>query len=87
MLGGFGLAAFTGDTVFHQLLRWHHFYDKSTMAFGLVSNGIFHAFGFTAVVAGLFLMADSLRRGGFVPKCWWAALLMFAADGWTVLRG
>ncbi len=76
VLAGFGLAAFIDETVFHQLLHWHHFYDKSTMAIGLVSDGIFHAFGFTAMVVGLFLMADSLRRAGFVPKRWWAALLI-----------
>jgi uncharacterized membrane protein len=78
ILAGFGLAAFIDETVFHQLLHWHHFYDRSTMAVGLVSDGLFHAFGFTAMVVGLFLMADSLRRGGFVPKRWWAALLI----GW-----
>jgi hypothetical protein len=56
------------ETVFHQLLHWHHFYDKSTMAVGLVSDGIFHAFGFTAMVVGLFLMADSLRQAGSRPS-------------------
>jgi uncharacterized membrane protein len=76
VLAGIGLAAFLDEAVFHQLLHWHHFYDKSTLAVGLVSDGIFHAFGFTAMVVGLFLMADSLRRGGFVPKRWWAALLL-----------
>lgn len=76
VLAGVGLAAFIDETAFHQLLHWHHFYDKSTMAAGLVSDGIFHAFGFTAMVAGLFLMADSLRRGNFIPKRWWAALLL-----------
>ncbi len=30
------------------------------------------------MVVGLFLLADSLRRGGFIPKRWWAALLL----GW-----
>jgi uncharacterized membrane protein len=76
MLAGFGLAAFLDETFFHQILHWHHFYDKSTMAVGLLSDGLFHAFGFTSMVAGLFLMADSLRRGGFIPKRWWGALLL-----------
>ena len=48
------------------------------MAVGLLSDGLFHAFGFTSLVVGLFLMADSLRRGGFVPKRWWGALLLGA---------
>jgi hypothetical protein len=77
VLAGVGLVAFADETVFHQLLHWHHFYDKSTLAVGLVSDGLFHAGGFIAMVAGLFLLADALRRGGFVPKnaggvrcCW-----------------
>ena len=81
LLAGFGLAAFLDETIFHQILHWHHFYDKSSMAVGLLSDGLFHAFGFTSMVVGLFLMADSLRRGGFIPKRWWGALLLGAAVG------
>jgi Predicted membrane protein (DUF2243) len=71
VLTGIGLAAFLDETVFHQLLHWHHFYDRSTLAVGLLSDGLFHAGGFIAIVAALFLMADTLRRRGFVPKRWW----------------
>jgi uncharacterized membrane protein len=71
VLAGIGLAAFLDETIFHQLLHWHHFYDKSALAVGLLSDGLFHAFGFVSLVVGLFLMADSLRRGGFVPKRRW----------------
>ena len=63
LLAGFGVAAFLDETIFHQILHWHHFYDKSTIAVGLLSDGLFHAFGFTSLVVGLFLMADSPRRG------------------------
>jgi uncharacterized membrane protein len=80
ILAGFGLAAFLDESIFHQILHWHHFYDKSTVAVGLVSDGLFHAFGFTSIVVGLFLMADSLRRGGFIPKRWWGALLLGAGS-------
>ena len=62
VLIGIGIAAFVDETVFHQLLHWHHFYDKSTPAAGLFSDGLFHAFGWFAVVAGLVMVAD-LRRG------------------------
>jgi hypothetical protein len=40
------------------------------------SDGLFHAGGFIAMVAGLFLLADAHRRGGFVPKRWWGGLLL-----------
>ncbi|WP_345714295.1 DUF2243 domain-containing protein [Kineococcus glutinatus] len=59
---GVGLAAFVDEVVFHQLLHWHHFYDRSTLAAGLVSDGLLHAFGWIAVVTGLFLFADLQRR-------------------------
>ena len=86
VLTGIGLAAFLDETVFHQLLHWHHFYDKSTLAVGLVSDGLFHAGGFIAIVVGLFLLADALRRRGFVPKRWWAALLL-GAGGFQLYDG
>ncbi|MDD0164920.1 DUF2243 domain-containing protein, partial [Shigella flexneri] len=38
ILFGLGVAAFIDEVVFHQLLAWHHFYDKSSMAIGLVSD-------------------------------------------------
>jgi uncharacterized membrane protein len=76
VLAGVGLAAFLDETVFHQLLHWHHFYDGSTPAAGLVSDGLFHAFGFVAVVTGLFLLADLQRRQALARTPWWAGLLV-----------
>jgi uncharacterized membrane protein len=78
--------AFIDETLFHQLLHWHHFYDKSTATVGLVSDGFFHAGGFVSLVVGLFLMADAVRRRGFVPKRWWAALLL-GAGGFQLYDG
>ncbi|MBL7260470.1 DUF2243 domain-containing protein [Paractinoplanes lichenicola] len=75
---GLGIAAFIDETVFHQLLHWHHFYDKSTPAVGLVSDGIFHAVSFFAAVASLFLLASLRRTGSWHPRAWWGALLTAA---------
>jgi len=50
VLAGVGLVEFIDETVFHQLRHWHHFYDKSTLAVGLVSDGLFHAGWFIAMV-------------------------------------
>jgi Predicted membrane protein (DUF2243) len=47
---GVGLVEFIDETVVHQLLHWHHFYDKFTMAVGLVLDGLFHVGGFIAMV-------------------------------------
>src|SRR4051794_38186472 len=30
VLVGLGVAGFVDETVFHQLLHWHHFYDRGT---------------------------------------------------------
>jgi len=78
VLAGIGLAAFVDETVFHQLLHWHHFYDRSTTDAGLVSDGLFHAFGFVAVVSGLFLLADLRRRDALVTGGWVGGLLLGA---------
>ncbi|MDD7965267.1 DUF2243 domain-containing protein [Actinomycetospora lemnae] len=71
VLIGVGVAAFIDETVFHQLLHWHHFYDGSTLEAGLVSDGFFHAGGWLAIVVGLFLFADLQRRHATVPKRVW----------------
>lgn len=74
LLGGFlfglGFVAFIDETVFHQLLHWHHFYDKSTTDIGLVSDGLFHAFSWFATIGSTFLLADLHRRHAFWLKRW-----------------
>jgi uncharacterized membrane protein len=86
VLLGIGVAAFIDETVFHQLLHWHHFYDKSTPAAGLVSDGIFHAVGMFATVAALFLYADLRRRHCFQGRAWWGGLLT-GAGGFQLYDG
>jgi uncharacterized membrane protein len=83
---GVGAAAFVDETVFHQLLHWHHFYDRATPAAGLVSDGLFHAFGWFATVAALFLYADLRRRRTFTARRWWAGLLL-GAGGFQLYDG
>ncbi len=74
-LVGLGTAAFVDETVFHQVLHWHHFYDRSTPTVGLVSDGIFHAVGWFALVAGLFWFAALRRSGRLQPGRWGGGLL------------
>jgi uncharacterized membrane protein len=78
VLVGVGVAAFVDETVFHQLLHWHHFYDRSTSDVGLVSDGLFHAFGWFAVVAGLFWFAALQRRRELVAQRWGGGLALGA---------
>ncbi|TDL30859.1 DUF2243 domain-containing protein [Jeotgalibacillus sp. S-D1] len=74
-LFGLGLVAFIDETIFHQLLHWHHFYDKSTTDIGLVSDGLFHAFSWLATIGGLFMFADLRRRNGLWLTRWWGGVL------------
>ncbi len=78
VLFGLGLVAFIDEVVFHQLLHWHHFYDKSTTSIGLISDGIFHAFSWFATVVGLFMLADIRRRKVWNVKRWVGAAILGA---------
>ena len=78
ILFGIGMVAFIDEAVFHQLLHWHHFYDKSTTEIGLVSDGFFHAFSWLASVGGLFMVADLRRRQAFWMKRWIGGVLLGA---------
>lgn len=78
LLFGVGLVAFVDEAVFHQILRWHHFYDRGTSDMGLVSDGFFHALSWAATIGALFLFADLRRRGIFDPLAWWGGTLIGA---------
>lgn len=86
ILFGIGLVAFIDETIFHQLLHWHHFYDKSTTDIGLVSDGLFHAFSWFATIAGLFLFADLRRRNALWLTRWWGGVLL-GAGGFQLYDG
>jgi uncharacterized membrane protein len=70
---GVGLMAAVDEIVFHQILAWHHFYDRSTPAIGLLSDGLLHAAEILALVGGGFLLADARRRSALRPRTAWAA--------------
>ena len=76
VLVGVGLVAAIDEIVLHQLLRWHHFYDKSTSEMGLISDGLLHAGSVVAMVAGFFVLIDVRRAGSLVPRQAWAGLLL-----------
>lgn len=79
VLLGLGTVAFIDEVVFHQLLHWHHFYDRSTSGIGLVSDGLFHAFSWFATVASLLMVATLRRERAF-------SIAAFAA-GWLTGAG
>ncbi|MER7490078.1 DUF2243 domain-containing protein [Streptomyces sp. NPDC126497] len=64
---GAAVMAAVDEIVFHQVLGWHHFYDRSTTGVGLLSDGLLHTAELLALVAGFFLYADLRRRRVLAP--------------------
>jgi uncharacterized membrane protein len=60
---GIAIMAAVDEVVFHQLLGWHHFYDRSTLDVGLLADGLLQAAYLLLLVAGFFWFADLRRRG------------------------
>ena len=75
-LVGAALMAAVDEIVFHQLLGWHHFFDRSTPAVGLVSDGLLHTAELLALVAGFVGYADLRRRRALAPAHAWAGLFL-----------
>ena len=66
------------EIVFHQILSWHHFYDRSTPAVALLSDGLLHAAELIMIVAGFFVFADVRRRNALAPIWAWAGFFLGA---------
>ena len=77
-LFGVGIVGFVDETLFHQILQWHHFYDVASADIGLISDGVFHALSWFATVAGLFLFADLRRRRALIWRRWIGGILLGA---------
>lgn len=73
---GIGVMAAIDEIVFHQILAWHHFYDRSTSDIALLSDGLLHAAELVAIVAGFFLFMDIRDRRISNPPLAW---------GWFIL--
>lgn len=73
---GIGLMSSIDEVIFHQVLGWHHFYDRSTPAIGLLSDGLLHSAELVAIVSGFFLFSSLRREGALVPRAGWAGLFI-----------
>jgi len=75
---GIGVMAAVDEIVFHQLLAWHHFYDRGTPEIALLSDGLLHAAELVVLVAGIFLVADLARRSALSRVGLWSGTLLGA---------
>jgi uncharacterized membrane protein len=75
---GVALMAAVDEIVFHQLLHWHHFYDRSTPSVALLSDGLLHGAELVALVGGFFWFADLRRRSALHRPLGWGGFLLGA---------
>ncbi|MFC8706666.1 DUF2243 domain-containing protein [Streptomyces anulatus] len=73
---GAAVMAAVDEIVFHQILGWHHFYDRSTNGVGLMSDGLLHTGELLALIAGFFLYADLRRSRTLAPAHAWAGFFL-----------
>jgi uncharacterized membrane protein len=83
---GAAVMAAVDEIVFHQILAWHHFYDRSTHDVALLSDGLLHAAELVALVGGFFWYADLRRRGLLSARRAWAGVLL-GAGGFQLWDG
>lgn len=83
---GVGLMAAVDEIVFHQLLGWHHFYDRATPAIGLFTDGLLHAAELVAIVAGFFWFS-ALRRDGALVGPFALAGFFLGSGGFQLFDG
>lgn len=83
---GIGAMAAVDEIIFHQILAWHHFYDGSTPAIGLLTDGLLHAAELIVLVAGFFMLLE--LRGGreLWTRAGWAGFFM-GAGGFQLFDG
>jgi uncharacterized membrane protein len=86
VLVGIGVAGSLDEIVLHQLLRWHHFYDRGSQAAGLIADGVFHLGSVVVLVAGLVPLVDRWRRRRSSWRQGVAAILV-GAGGFNLYDG
>lgn len=87
LLFGAGIAASIIDLfIFHLVLQWHHFYDRSTHEVALIADGFFQAFGWFITIWGLFLLAD-IRRRADVSWLRWSGAVIAGAGFFQLFDG
>lgn len=83
---GIALMAGVDEIIFHQVLGWHHFYDRATPAIGLMTDGLLHAAELIALVAGFFLLAELRQRQAF-DRARARAAFFLGAGGFQLFDG
>nr|MBF0681308.1 DUF2243 domain-containing protein [Pseudomonas sp.] len=83
---GIGLMAAVDEILFHQILAWHHFFDRSTPAIGLLSDGLLHAAELLLLAAGFYLFVTLARNKAIARLHAWAGLFL-GSGGFQLFDG
>lgn len=83
---GAGVMAAVDEILFHQILQWHHFFDRATPFIGVLSDGLLHAAELLALVAGSLLLLRLARQQRLRVRHAWAGLLL-GAGGFQLFDG
>jgi len=86
VLVGIGIAGTLDEVVLHQLLGWHHFYDRSTPSVGLLSDGLFHILSTVLLVIGVIQLVERRRSSPDPPRLALAGILL-GAGGFNLYDG
>jgi uncharacterized membrane protein len=86
VLVGIGIAGTLDEVVLHQLLGWHHFYDRSTPTVGLVSDGLFHLLSTALLVIGVIQLVERRHTTTDPPRLALAGILL-GAGGFNLYDG
>jgi uncharacterized membrane protein len=86
VLVGIGTVGTLDEVVLHQLLAWHHFYDRSTPSLGLLSDGLFHLFSTAVLVVGVILLVERRHATSDPPRRALAGILL-GAGGFNLYDG
>ena len=78
MFLGVGLMAAVDEIVFHQILAWHHFFDRSTLAVSLLSDGLLHSAELLMLAAGFYLFVQLSRHRAVSRLHAWTGLFLGA---------
>ena len=87
VLAGIGVAGTLDEVVLHQLLGWHHLYDRGSETAGLVSDGLFHLLSTGLLVAAAVLL---WRRRPRLEPGWgrgFTGALLAGAGGFNLYDG
>lgn len=83
---GIGLMAAVDEILFHQILAWHHFFDRATPAIGLLSDGLLHSAELLMLAAGFYLFVTLARSNAIARLHAWAGLFL-GAGGFQLFDG